>query len=224
MSAQHRRDKRCETSRRPKPLLGVALATMFVALPAFAEASWFVARGRLVEETGVEAFVGTRSFGVGVTRTDTANPRAALSFEGVFGVSDRIGELLVSRVWQITPAKFATATVSLGGSAIVVPDRLVDAGLGPHGQLSLSLGTRVFSVELGLQSGIELFLRQPTPRFAQRALLGVMLRLSDFSIGAMARVGADLFIGHAFVGRGEVMVTVGWWGFDAAVGRPQRTP
>lgn len=201
----------------------------FSAAISSAEAGWLSARGRLVPETRVEAFVGTRSFGVGVLRTDTGNPRAGLAFEGVVGFTDRDAELRGARVWQVTQTGFATTSVSLGGAAFIVPDRAAfDLGIGPHASLALSLGGPVFSVDLSLQTGLEVFLRQQgAPRLPQRAGLGLHLRVSEFTIAAMARIGADVFPGRNFVGRGEVMLSVGWLGFDHAIGRtdtPTMTP
>ncbi|MDP1922321.1 MAG: hypothetical protein Q8L14_39140 [Myxococcales bacterium] len=207
--------------------VGVVVVTLFAAGNAHAEAGWLTARGRLVPETVVEAFVGTRSFGAGFVRTDTGNPRAGLSFEGVVGFTDRDAELRGARVWQLGDARFATASVSVGGAAFLVPDRAFDLGLGPQAQLALSLGGRVFSVDLALQTGLELFLRQQgPPRLPQRAVFGLHLRISEFTVAVMARAGADVFPGRAFVGRGEVMVSVGWLGLDTSLSRerPEAPP
>lgn len=196
------------------------LAMLCAAHEANAEAGWLTARGRLLPETVVEAFVGTRSFGAGFVRTDTSNPRAGLSFEGVVGFTDRDAELRGARVWQLGDARFATASVSLGGAAFIVPDRAFDLGLGPQAQLALTLGGRVFSVDLALQTGLELFVRQQgAPRLPQRAVLGLHLRLAEFTVAVMARAGADVFPGRSFVGRGEVMVSVGWLGLDTSLSR-----
>lgn len=202
---------------------------LFTATAAQAEAGWLSARGRLLPETRMEAFVGTRSFGAGFLRTDTGNARAGLTFEGVVGFTDRDAELRGARVWQVTQTGFATTSVSLGGAAFIVPDRAAfDLGIGPQASLALSLGGPVFSVDLSLQTGLEVFLRQQgAPRLPQRAGLGLHLRVSEFTIAAMARVGADVFPGRNFVGRGEVMLSVGWLGFDHAIGRsdaPTMTP
>ena len=206
---------------------GVAVVMLCAAGTARAEAGWLTSRGRLLPETVVEAFVGTRSFGAGFVRTDTGNPRAGLSFEGVVGFTDRDAELRGARVWQLGAARFATASVSVGGAAFIVPDRAFDLGLGPQAQLALTLGGKVFSVDLALQTGLELFLRQQgAPRLPQRAVLGLHLRLSEFTVAVMARAGADVFPGRSFVGRGEVMVSVGWLGLDTSLSRerPELAP
>lgn len=206
---------------------GVAVVMLCAAGTARAEAGWLTSRGRLLPETVVEAFVGTRSFGAGFVRTDTGNARAGLSFEGVVGFTDRDAELRGARVWQLGAARFATASVSVGGAAFIVPDRAFDLGLGPQAQLALTLGGKVFSVDLALQTGVELFLRQQgAPRLPQRAVLGLHLRLSEFTLAVMARAGADVFPGRSFVGRGEVMVSVGWLGLDTSLSRerPELAP
>jgi hypothetical protein len=200
----------------------LGLVTLVAAPAAFAEAGWLTARGRLVPRTRVEAYAGTRSFGLGLVRTDDANPRAGVSVEAVVGFLDRDVEVRGARVWQFSPTAFATGSVALGGAAFFVPDRMgPDGGLGPHGTLSLSLGGEVFRVDLSLQTGAELFFRAPlTLRLPQRAGLGLHLQLGEFAVALMARTGADVVPGRAFVGRGEVMLGVSWLGFDAAVGRP----
>jgi len=200
---------------RPLALLG-----LLASQAAWAEAGWLTARGRLLSETRVEAFVGTRSFGVGFVRADSSDPRAGVSFEAVAGYLDRDAELRGARVWQVTATRVATASVSVGGAAFVVPDRAFDVGLGPQAQVALSLGGQVFSVELALQTGVELFLRQQGwARLPQRAVLGLHLRWTEFTIALAARAGVDLFPGRSFVGRGEVMVSVGWLGLDLALAR-----
>lgn len=200
-------------------------ASLLLASVSAAEAGWLGARGRLLPETRVEAFLGTRSFGAGLVRADTDDPRAGLTFEGLVGFLDRDVEVRGARLWQLTRTQFATASVSVGGAAFLVPDRAVDVGLGPHAQLALSLGGPVFSVELALQTGLEVFLRQPSlPRLPQRAVLGALLRVSEFTVSLAARAGADLVPGRTFIGRGEVMVSVGWLGLDPALGRPLRSP
>lgn len=201
-----------------------AVGVLLASASAFAEAGWLSSRGRLVPETRIEAFVGSRSFGAGFVRTDTGNPRAGLSFEGVVSFADRAAELRGARVFQLTETRLATASLALGGAAFVVPDRRVDLGLGPQASLSLSIGGERFSVDLSLQTGVEVFLRQETgPRFPQRGVLGFTLRLWEFTVAAFARVGADLVPGRNFIGRGEVMVSVGWLGLDGLVGRTVST-
>jgi hypothetical protein len=196
-----------------------ALVLVGLSGPAVAESGWLSARGRLLPETRVEAFVGTRSFGVGVLRTDDGNPRAGLALEGVVTFVDRLAELRGARVWQLSQTRFGTASASLGGAAFIVPQAF-DLGLGPQAALNLSLGGQVFSVDLSLQTGVEFFIRQQgAPRLPQRGLLGLNLRVSEFLLSAMARVGVDLVPGRNFVGRGEVMLSVGWLGLDALLGR-----
>lgn len=189
---------------------------LLVLIPqlALAEASWLSTRGRLEPELQLAAFVGTRSFGAGLVRADAVNPRTGLAVEGVVGFVDRTVEVRAERLWQLTERRLATAALAVGGAAFLVPDRLApDFGTGPHAQLSLSLGGRVFAVELSLQTGVEVFARGGL-RFPQRAGLGLHLRLGDFVLAAMSRLGADLFIERSFLARGEVALSVGWLGLD----------
>lgn len=195
---------------------------VFVPGLALAESSWLTARGRLLPETRVEAFVGTSSFGAGVLRTDDSNSGAGVAVETVVGFADRDLELRGARVWQFASRGIASASVALGGAVFLVPDRrALELGAGPHGQLSLTLGGSVFAVDLSLQTGAELFLRGGL-RLPQRAGLGLHLRVSEFTVAAMARMGADVVPSRSFVGRGEVMLSVGWLGLDSALHRQAR--
>ncbi len=189
------------------------LAVMVVVLFAGAsraEGQWLTSRGRLQPETRLEVWGGARSFGVGLVRPNE-EARAAWSAEAVYAFADRVIELRGARVWQFTKTRFATASVNAGTSLYLVPERF-NVGLGPTAGLTLSLGGQNVSVELGLQTGIDVFAVQTQPRLPQRALIGVTVRARDFTISAMARAGADIVPGHSFVGRGDFMLSLGWLG------------
>jgi len=190
--------------------LAVLLAAT-LATAAQADATWLAARGRLAPETRLEVFAGVRSVGAGVVLPDDASARAALAAEGLWNYLDRTAELRGARVWQLTEPGLATASASLGVSALLVPEGVPTLGAGPHAGLSLALGGRAFSVQLGLQAGLELFGTQPPVRFPVRALLGVDVALGPVSLALLARAGADLEPGRAFfVGRGDVILALGW--------------
>jgi hypothetical protein len=178
----------------------------------WAEASWLTARGRLLEETRLEVWGGPRTVGLGLVSPDGPGARAGLGAEVAYVIPDRVAELRGSRVWQFTAPRFGTASASLGITGIVVPEGNFDLGVGPHAGLVLALGGEHFTVDLGLQTGLELFVRQQGPRLPQRALLGLNFHLGQLSVSVMARIGADLLPGHPFVGRGEFIVALGWLG------------
>ncbi len=190
----------------------LALATVLLSSVSWADAAWLTARGRLLEETRLEVWGGPRTVGVGVVRPDGAGLAAGLGAELAYVIPDRVAELRGSRVWQFTAPRFGTASASLGLTGLVVPEGNFDLGIGPHAGLVLALGGSTFTVDLGLQTGLELFVRQQGPRFPQRALLGLNFHLAMVSVSVMARIGADLLPGHPFVGRGEVIVALGWLG------------
>ncbi len=196
-----------------------ALVLLFLPSVALAESSWLTARGRLAPETRLQAFVGTNGVGLGLSRPDDAKARTGFGVELVVGHRDRDVEFRGARVWQLTEPRFATASLSVGGAVFIVPDRLaLDAGVGPNSQLSLSLGGERFTVDLSLQTAVEIFARGGL-RLPQRAGLGLSLRLGDFVFAVMSRLGVDLVPDRSFVGRGEVMASVGWLGLDHALGR-----
>lgn len=190
----------------------VTCAVMLASCAAWAEGQWLTSRGRLVPETRLEVFGGGRAFGVGIVRPND-EARAAWSAELVYAYTDRVVELRGARVWQFTQTRFATGSVNAGTSLYVLPERF-NLGLGPTAGLTLSLGGQTVSVDLGLQTGVDLFAVGALPRLPQRASIGVTVRVSDFTVSAMARAGADLMPGHAFVGRGDVVLALGWLGLQ----------
>jgi hypothetical protein len=187
------------------------LAVALLASTALGDASWLTARGRLMPETRLEVFGGVREAGVGVVLPDGPEARAALAAEVLYSHVDRTAELRGARVWQFTEGRFATASASLGVSALLVPEGVPTVGAGPHAGLTLSLGGRTFSVELGLQAGLEVFGTQPAVRVPLRALLGLDFAFGPVSLALMARMGVDLEPGRPFlVGRGDAILALGW--------------
>lgn len=198
---------------------GAALLALTAAV-AHAEAGLLTARGRLAPELRLEAWGGSRTVGVGVVRPDAAGARAGLGAELLWAWPDRTLELRGARVWQLTPPRFATASATLGGAVHLVPEGGVDGGVGPHAGLTLALGGERLTVDLGLQAGGELFFRERLLRLPLRAALGVGLRLGPLAVGLHARAGLDLAPGQAFLGRGEVALSLGWLApVAAATGR-----
>ncbi len=190
------------------------LAVLLAPAMANAEAGWLTSRGRLLPQTRLEAWGGPRSVGVGVLRPDAPGATAGLGVEVAWILPDRVATLRVGRAWQLTRVGLASVSTTLGAAGWVVPEAALDLGLGPHAGLALSLGGDVFSVDLGLQTGVELFVRQVGPRLPQRAQLGLTLRLGDWAVSTMARLGADLLPGRGFVGRGELVVSLSWLGLE----------
>lgn len=190
----------------------VALGVAGLATAAAADGAWLTARGRLAPESRLEAFGGVRAVGVGVVVPDDAGAGAALAAEAAYGYLDRTVELRGSRVWQLTrAARFASASASVGVSALLVPEGAPALGAGPHAGLTLALGGRTFSVQLGVQAGLEVFGTQPAVRVPLRALLGLDFALGPVSLALLARAGADLEPGRPFaVGRGDAVLVLGW--------------
>lgn len=142
---------------------------------------------------------------------DVPGAKAAVLIEALYAFRNRTAELRGGRVWQFTANRFATASATLSGAAHLVPEGF-DVGIGPHGNLSLALGGEVFTVDLSLETGAELFFRSLTARVPIRGGLGLNLRVGDWAFSAQARLGADVIPGANFVGRGEVVLSVSWLG------------
>ena len=166
-----------------------ALLILVLCLPfaVRAEAMWLTSHARLLpaEELGVEAFVGTRSVGAGVTQ-------GGFGGELAYFFLDRFVELRGARVFPVRSG-FATVTVTTGVSAYVVPDAF-DVGLGPVLGLNLGLGGERFQFELGLQTGIDAFFRG-WARFPERGVIGFTVKVERFTLGLQARLGVDLELG-----------------------------
>ncbi|MEW5741009.1 MAG: hypothetical protein AB1938_18960 [Myxococcota bacterium] len=192
----------------------MAAALLLGSGGARAEAAWLTARGRLLPQTRLEAWGGVRSVGVGLVRPDHSGARAGWAVETLYAFPDRTLELRGSRQWQFSKTRTATGSATLGVSSFIVPVNAFDLGIGPHAGLNLGIGGGVFTVDFGLQTGVEVFLRQDAPRFPQRALIGFNFQVGQVSVSAMARAGFDLIPGHYFVGRGEFMLSVGWLDLD----------
>lgn len=180
-----------------------------------AESGWLTARGRLQPEVRLEAWGGTDSVGAGFVRPDEKGALAGLSAELGYAFRNRTVELRGARVWQFTPSRFGTASATVGAAVHLVPEGVFDVGLGPHAGLNLSLGGDVFTVDLGLQTGVELFFANALPRFPQRLQLSLNLRVRSFAVGLHARAGVDIVPHQGFLGRGELSISVSWFGFGA---------
>lgn len=209
-----------------------AAVWVLISASAFAEAGWLSARGRLLREVRVEAWAGTNSAGAGFVRPDAERatppglsepgikapggddnrdgPTAALTAELAYSWRHRTLELRGARLWQLTPTRTGTVSAFVGGAAHVVPEGRFDLGVGPHAGLTLSLGGSVCTVDLGLQTGAELFFAPVLARFPQRAQLSLNFVLGPLALGLHARIGVDLVTAQPFVGRGELALSLGW--------------
>jgi hypothetical protein len=188
---------------------GALLVLVAWAGGAHAEGAWLTARGRLQPELRVEGWGGPRTAGLGFVRPDEPGASGAWGLEASYAFLDRAVELRGTRQWQLSKTRFATASATVGASGFMVTAGGLNLGLGPHAGLTLSLGGRAFSVDLGLQTGAELFVSQDSVRLPQRALIGVNVLIGRVAVSFMARAGADLLPGRYFVGRGEFVICLG---------------
>ncbi len=185
-------------------------ALLLSATLANAEGGWLSARGRLQPDLRLEAWAGSRSAGLGVVFPDAPGAMAGIGAEVLYAFLDRTLELRGARVWQLTKNRLATASTTVGASAHLVPSAF-DLGLGPHAGLNLAIGGETFTFELGLQTGVEVFITSQQTRLPQRLLMGADLRLGQFGVGLHLRGGVDVVPGHGFVGRGEATLSFSWF-------------
>ena len=181
-------------SRSPRAAAYAAAGLVFAAAlltgsTAHAEAGWLTSRGRLLPQTRLEAWGGPRSVGVGLVRPDGVGASAGWGVETLYTFPDRVLELRGTRQWQFSKTRAATGSATLELSSFIVPVGDFDLGIGPHAGLNLGVGGGFFTIDFGLQSGLELFVRQDAPRFPQRALIGFNFQLGEVAVSAMARGG-----------------------------------
>ena len=200
-------------------VLALVLAGVLWAPAASADASWLGAHGRLFPSVRLEVYGGPRAVGAGVVQPDHPEARSGVSAEASWSLANRVLELRGARTWQLTQTRFATPSVLLGFAGYVVPEGGFDLGVGPHLGATLNLGGDTFNVDLGLQTGIEVFVRAPGARLPQRALLVFNLHVGDFTVALMARSGVDLRPGHQLVVQADLALGLGWLGLDRAVRR-----
>lgn len=183
-------------------------AGLWVCL-AHAEPAWRVARAPTPEGTVVEAFAGVRSVGAGVGVARGGGE--ALALEAAWLFSDRVLELRGARSFGLlgTPGGSAALSANAGVTGLLVPQDALDLGVGTHAGLTLTLGARAVSVQLGATTGVELFARG-SARFVERFSAGLSLKLGRFRGGLAARAGVDLAPGRNFTVRADAIVFAGW--------------
>ena len=184
------------------------LALVLVGSLAAAEPGWLTAQGSSSSQPELSIFAGPRSIGAGFLRADSADTRRGIGLEAAWLLDDRVAELSATRRWQLTPTRFATVSGTAGLAGHVIPEGRFDLGLGPQIGLNLSLGGRLFSLDVGLLSGAELFTRAEV-RFAQRLQLGLRSQLGRFTIGLSGRAGVDFSPGRNFILRADAIVRLG---------------
>lgn len=182
---------------------------MLVSTVSAAESSWLAAHGRVDSDARASVWGGTRSVGLGVAVPDANGARAALTGEAQYAFFDRVVELRGARLWQLTAPRLVTLSAAVSGAVFLVPEGQVDIGAGPHASLTASIGGPRFSVDLSVQSGVELFARGPT-RLPERLSLGVSFTVGPLAFTVAGRAGLDLVPAGAFVFRGEAVACIGW--------------
>jgi hypothetical protein len=165
----------------------VFAVVLLLPMGAFAESMWLTSHGRLLPDSAfnLEAFVGTRSAGVGAMQ-------GGLGAELAYFFTDRTVELRAAKAWQLKVGA-ASASATIGGASYLVPDAF-DLGIGPQLGLTLGLGGERFQFDLGLQTGADAFVRGAL-RFPQRGLVGFSAHLGPVVVGLQARLGVDLEVG-----------------------------
>lgn len=186
-------------------------AGLLVAGLAQAEAGWLTAQGRVGDRAELAVFAGPRSVGAGFLRPDAGDARKGLGLEAAWLLEDRVAQLSAARRWQLNQTSAGTFSASAGLVGFVVPEGRFDLGLGPVVGLNLGLGGQAFSVQLGVLSGVELFVRG-TARFTERLQLGLRAQVGRVTLGVSGRAGVDVSPGQSFVLRADAIFSLGLLG------------
>lgn len=187
--------------------VSVVLGSLGWASAARAETGWLASSVRFDVTQRYALFGGPGSVGAGLQWT--ASARRAFAVEAAWNLRSRFAELRGDHAWQLARGSWAALRAEGGASLYAVPGPW-DVGLGPHVGLALQLGRPWLNAQLGLQSGVDLFARGPGLRLPQRLLLGLTGAVGPLGWGLLARVGADLEPGRAFVARAEAVLLLSW--------------
>ncbi|WP_257457723.1 hypothetical protein [Archangium lipolyticum] len=188
---------------------------LLLASVAAAEAPILTARSR-VDDSRLSLFAGPQGVGVGFLLPRAPEPGVRpTAFGGEFFVHPGSGvlELRGAGQWRLGSGEGSfSASAQLGLTAYGVVRGPADAGLGPHGGLFVGLGGPRLEGFLGAQAGAEAFLRTGGPRFPLRAVLGGHGRLGPLGLTLTARAGVDLEHGLSPTWRGDVLLSLDWYG------------
>jgi hypothetical protein len=187
-------------------LLALVLCT--AAQVAHAEAGWLASTARIDATQRFAVFGGPNDVGAGA-QLAWAFGTQALSLEASWALAMRNAEARVAHLWLLRRREWVSLSASVGGSLIVVPGPL-DVGFGPHGTFTVNIGRRPLSLQIGLQTGAEAFVRAFGPRFVERLFLGITGRAGPVGWGVLSRAGVDLEPGQPFVGRADVILALSW--------------
>lgn len=193
----------------------VFTSALLLAPVAAAEAPWLTARGH-VDASHVSLLGGTQGVGAGFLLAGAPQPELRPSaFGGEFFVLPAAGvvELRGAAQWGLTrrPELFS-ASAQLGLTASGVVRGPADIGVGPHAGLFAGLGGSRGEGFLGVQAGLEAFARTGGPRVPLRVLVGGRGRLGAVGLALTARAGVDLEGGGPALWRGDVLLSLDWYG------------
>lgn len=188
----------------------LGLVVLTAAPLAWAEAPVLSSHSVLPEGALVSVWGTSRGFGVGGAIPLAASSRRHFVVEGQWNIPDRAGEIRAAWTWGLATEGVFTSMLSLGPTVAIVPYGAFDVGMGPHVSLFLGLGGTLFRVELGIETGVEVFARTGGPRFPQRTVLGFHSVFERFTGAVMLRAGTDIELTRPFVGRIELVFAFGF--------------
>ena len=193
----------------------VLCGALLLAPVAAAEAPLLTAHSR-VDDSQLSLLAGSSGAGVGFLLT---RPPVPDSRPGAFGgelflqPASGVLELRGAGQWQLGACeRLFCASAQLGATVYGVLRGATDVGLGPHAGLFVGLGGRRLEGFVGVQAGLEAFLRTGGPRVPLRLVLGGRGRLGPVGLALSARAGADVEGGLYPTWRAEVLLALSWYG------------
>jgi hypothetical protein len=162
---------------------------LMVAFPIWADSARLSGQLRL-EEKKTFGVLSSDAIGFGLLLPmDDEQP--AFPLELSYNLQNQFVELHSNSNWLLNEGLFSI-TAQLGAVGYGTVKGPLDLGLGLESGIFAGLAGRHGELRLGLQAGVESFVRDPGTRLPLRLVLGSTLSLHRLDIGLQVSLGADL--------------------------------
>ncbi len=184
--------------------------TVLVSGLAAAEAPLVTSRSLQPAGRVFSVWGSSRGVGIGAVLPWGDDPSRHLGVEAQWNSFERSGEIRAAWTFGLKTEGLLTMTAFAGPTLTLVPVGAFDFGLSPQAGFFAGLGGEHWRVDLGLETGMDVFLLTGVPRFPERAVLALQTVFEKFTVGALFRAGVDLEPGRYTVGRVELALSIGF--------------